>query len=517
MEAAMTTNDGLCPDCGGHLGDYGHCLNRCEESPVCPACHHTLIPNADCPSPDCECNHEEEPSSEVSGPRLYKVPVENLPLLRERLAKVQRRIDALVKRGHVVADLAPVEFVLHSSVVEKQPVQRGEVVWVSGDDVGTYQKVTFLPDRLFEMIEVKGPRAKAAGWEFVASLTHLEGGTIINKVPTAEIAERELATYRDVSPACDHCKTNRNRKDSFVVRSDAGELRQVGRNCLSDFLGGASAEFYARLAEILFSASSACEAAEDEPSGFGGRSENKAPVEEFISNVLAAIRSGGWISRTTAREQGREGTATADAAWRLMFPWPGDTIKDAEKPTPAEDLYAKQIVLWVEKRMEEMAPADRTDFDHNLFVAVGSDPIKSRQAGIVAYLVRYYEQAMGIEAQKKAPKAPSNHFGTVGKREVWTLTLVNRTDLEGGNFGPSFLHIFTDAEGNIAKWFSSQKNVVGLIDGDTISWRAMEIGATYRIKGTVKKHDAYKGSKQTVLTRCAVLDVLSGHEEKVSS
>lgn len=26
----------------------------------CPACHHPLVPNADCPATDCECNHEVE-------------------------------------------------------------------------------------------------------------------------------------------------------------------------------------------------------------------------------------------------------------------------------------------------------------------------------------------------------------------------------------------------------------------------------------------------------------------------
>lgn len=498
----MTTNDGLCPDCA--------------DGNECPSCHHTFIPNADCPATDCECNHDEEPASEVSGPRLYKVPIENLPLLRERIAKVQRRIDALVKRGHHVEALAPIEIAVHETVVEKQPVKRGDVIGMLPYEC--YQKVEFPPDKFFEMIEIKGPRAKAAGWEFVASLVHLEGGTIINKVPTTQIAEGELVSYRDATPACDHCKTNRYRKDSFVVRSDTGELRQVGRNCLSDFLGGASAEFYARLAEILFSVSSACEASEEEPSGFGGRGEVRAPVEEFISNVLASIRSSGWLSRTLAKERGQDGAATADQAWRLMFPWQGDHVKEEEKPTPAEDLYAKQIVLWVEKRMEEIAPAARSDYEHNLFVAIGSDPIGGRQAGVVASLVRYYEKAMGIEAEKKAPKAISNHFGTVKKREVFTLTLLSRTDLEGGNYGPSFLHVFTDAQGNIAKWFSSQKNVVGLLDGDTISWRAMEIGTAYQIKGTVKKHDEYKGAKQTVLTRCVVLDILGDHETgKVSS
>ena len=48
-------------------------------------------------------------------------------------------------------------------------------------------------------------------------------------------------------------------------------------------------------------------------------------------------------------------------------------------------------------------------------------------------------------------------------------------------------------------------------DGACLVWKASntelargDVGKKYDIKGTVKKHDEYKGAKQTLLSRCAV-------------
>ncbi len=46
-----------------------------------------------------------------------------------------------------------------------------------------------------------------------------------------------------------------------------------------------------------------------------------------------------------------------------------------------------------------------------------------------------------------------------------------------------------DENGNVYVWFASGNFVP-------------DLGSHYHIKGTVKKHDDYKGDKQTILTRC---------------
>jgi len=47
-----------------------------------------------------------------------------------------------------------------------------------------------------------------------------------------------------------------------------------------------------------------------------------------------------------------------------------------------------------------------------------------------------------------------------------------------------------DLSGNHLTWFASGSD--------------MEVGNTYKLLGTIKKHDEYNGVKQTILTRCKV-------------
>lgn len=69
------------------------------------------------------------------------------------------------------------------------------------------------------------------------------------------------------------------------------------------------------------------------------------------------------------------------------------------------------------------------------------------------------------------------------------VTVLDRRICES-HFGISYLHKMIDSAGNIFKWFSSNKQ--------------LEVGKTYQMKATVKKHDEFQGVKETLVTRCTV-------------
>jgi hypothetical protein len=48
-------------------------------------------------------------------------------------------------------------------------------------------------------------------------------------------------------------------------------------------------------------------------------------------------------------------------------------------------------------------------------------------------------------------------------------------------------------------------------DGDPLS-QYMEVGWTYRMKGTIKAHEDYNGTLQTALSRCKVLSIIERPE-----
>jgi hypothetical protein len=113
------------------------------------------------------------------------------------------------------------------------------------------------------------------------------------------------------------------------------------------------------------------------------------------------------------------------------------------------------------------------------------------------------------EQERKARAAASEHIGEVGKRIELTVRY-ERTHSWDGLYGPTQLVRF-DHEGSALVWKTS-----GWLPGVDVAhvdgWEAqrpMPEGAVLRIRATVKKHDEYRGGRQTVLTRVKVLEVVS--------
>lgn len=85
----------------------------------------------------------------------------------------------------------------------------------------------------------------------------------------------------------------------------------------------------------------------------------------------------------------------------------------------------------------------------------------------------------------------SEYQGEVGDKLELVVVVEKAVDLDG-YFGRSRMHIFRDYDGNCYVWTTSARN-----------W---EPQTEHHIIGTVKDHKLYKGTKQTVLTRCRSLD-----------
>ena len=91
-------------------------------------------------------------------------------------------------------------------------------------------------------------------------------------------------------------------------------------------------------------------------------------------------------------------------------------------------------------------------------------------------------------AAELAEKRQSRHFGTVGKRETFTLTVERVNSIES-QYGVTHIHTMRDAAGNVAVWFATREKLEN---------------RTYQLLATVKSHGVRDGIAQTVVTRCAV-------------
>ena len=87
--------------------------------------------------------------------------------------------------------------------------------------------------------------------------------------------------------------------------------------------------------------------------------------------------------------------------------------------------------------------------------------------------------------------SPSEFQGSVGERLEVVLTIEKAIPVEGA-YGTSTVHIMHDDFENIFVWITAAKT--------------LPVGSTYLLKGTVKEHKTYKGVKQTVITRCKIVE-----------
>lgn len=421
---------------------------------------------------------EQENATLDKAHQIHRISAENLPML-------QGKIEALQKRAAKIG-CQPVELRVSEPIKVAVPVR--DHADPDGGPMRDLDGKVITRTRIYYDVEVKGEAPKYAGWTLVAALTHLAAdgdnvaAMLLRTVPGQTLPE----SWRRADQKCDHCGLVRKRNETFVVRHEDGTLKQIGRQCIADFLGHQDPERLLSMAEYLMSADGLACGAEDDGS-FGGK-VGVVWLEEYLTWVAAVVRIEGWLSRSKARDQG--GFATADRAFDLMTKEEAYRKRDDPRPA-AEDLaLAKTAIDWA--RTDLAAKPEKNDYEHNLAVVSARDAVDTKAFGIAASLITAYKRALGFEAERKARmerEAKSEFFGEAGKREVFTLTVLKVIDLES-DYGAVHLHRFVDEKGNIATWFSSSGS--------------LEIGKTYAIKASVKKHEEYKGAKQTMLTRCAV-------------
>lgn len=266
--------------------------------------------------------------------------------------------------------------------------------------------------------------------------------------------------FRARGPECQHCGQNRLRKTVYVLVTDAGEYRQVGSTCLGDYVGGGADE-------LVHSFNAQLAADEEERI----RQSRMLRLVDYLTDVAATIRECGWTSARKARETGNTPTATR-ALW---------AAQDGIVSTEADLQTAKSAIAWAQSLNEKEA----NDYLHNLHVLAGQQSIEPQHMNLAASMLVAHQSAI----ERANRRTASAHFGEVGKRSVFILTVDRVFPIESV-YGVTHVHTMHDSGGNVAVWFSTAT--------------VLEVGKQYRLTATVKSHGVRDGVAQTVLTRCKV-------------
>ena len=337
-----------------------------------------------------------------------------------------------------------------------------------------------------------GETPKYAGWTFLAALEHLDGENVVRAVPGHDVP----VTYRTRGPVCDHCHSARRRNETYVLRHESGSITQVGSTCIADFLGSDDAGKLAANASYLAAARGI---AEEGCEGFSSSGNRDVMLEDYLVYVAWVVRNEGWMSRTKAREL--DTNATADRASTLMF---DSKAREYAKYDPsAEDVAtATASAQWAEEITDADIAHETGDYLHNLRAIARSGIVGRKSEGLAASMVVAYQRAVGrarARAERDAARAarkPSEYVGTPKVRQSFgtvTLDFVTGYDTD---YGYTTVLKFLTPEGNVLVWKATSTDVT-----------REDVGKKYELTGTVKKHEDYKGQKQTILNRCKLVDL----------
>lgn len=309
-----------------------------------------------------------------------------------------------------------------------------------------------------------------------------EGVVLVSPVPDREVPEKYLNA---TSIQCDHCGHKRYRTHSILIRhTESGEYKEVGSTCVKDFFNGNDPSGFMFMASIKFHGIVGELKDEDI---IGGMGFYNAPwtyeIETVLSYAAASIAKWGFLSKSKADIYG--GQTTADHVMDNLNPRPKMKSKEFVTITDEDKKLALETIEYFEKINPET-----NNYLVNCCKLVKMGRVPYKYMGYAVSMISAYQRAMS--EIKASENSTSKHIGVIGERlKDIKVTITSKREFDS-DFGIKTLYMFVDESGNIfktfytgTKWNYSVDNVIS-------------------ITGTVKKHDQFKGIKQTLLTRVNV-------------
>jgi len=431
----------------------------------------------------------------------YEVPEFNLTWLRAKIEKLNKTAEKL--------DVQPITMKVISerlrevSRTQARDSVEASLIAIEGNAGMMAIKVV--------TVEVIGEAPVLKGWKFVATLQHIadngDSSTVIHAVP----GETVPVQYRETDGRwCDHCETRRVRNDTFIVQkvsvdilneNDAGyptgTYRQVGRQCLKDFIGHPKPEMYADWAESLGLLDDMFRGAGADHSGLT-KYERLFMTRTYMCVVAEVIKQSGWVSGKMAyeaEERGEHLDRTSNlAATLIMSDAPAwKDFKVTEDSIKLADAALEWAATVLPKRVVEQP---NNDYLYNLRQVAKLEGLNYRVLGIAASLIPAYQRDTQKQVTFEDRAAQSQWVGEPGVRFqfIAQVTALRSINYQDGTTGTVIE--FTDDEGNELVWFTGGQH-------------GFERGKTYRVKATVKRHSEFRGIKQTAINRAQSMGVVA--------
>ncbi len=336
--------------------------------------------------------------------------------------------------------------------------------------------------------------AKAGDWQFLASIETLDtvDGVNRNKVAGPRLPEALAQAFCTADQVCQHCEASRRRKQTYLLRDAAGEVKQVGSSCLQTYLGIDPA---AALQALTIEATIGSMEDEELRCGTGSRERSYA-LDNAAAVIVALISAHGFA------KSGIEGTSNTGNDARLVLTPGAD--KYAQKfsaenqPTAEHEAVAKAVVSRLAARIlvpYREAPASLGSFDFKIGILLNRQIVDSRDLQLFAAAI---SMDIGRETFEKAASTRKNEFvpGAAEGAKVELTVTIDKVVMIDSAFGEKRLIKMTTADGYPVTTFYSGSSMLFVPS------------KKLKVTGTVKRlEDSPKYGKQTILTRVKAFEV----------
>ncbi|CAN5621131.1 hypothetical protein BH09ACT8_BH09ACT8_50680 [soil metagenome] len=316
---------------------------------------------------------------------------------------------------------------------------------------------------------------------FVARLIAEEAGTTVHSAPG-----QELGGYSPRGDnSCDHCRVVRSRSRLYLVRDERdGSIIQLGHSCIELYTGVSPKGLWA----LTFDEELASFTAHDVDGGFGPRHYG-APVDVVLAYAFAhSDRGRAYIPASMYSE-----TSTVSKVRTSLFT-DINRLKDADRDyyiTKAAEAagHLADVALITAIKASVTETAEDSDYGRNLRVLLAGESVTGKNVGILGSLVKVYARQQQLEAERKANPVLAGFLGEVGERITNISATAKTVVYQEGDWGRTTFLVAIADDGHMFVWQASK--VLDIETGDRFT-----IGAA-----TVKGHDNYNGTDQTVIKR----------------
>lgn len=326
---------------------------------------------------------------------------------------------------------------------------------------------------------VEGEAPSYGGWVFLARVDRVGKSFTVATAPGVDHVDRTL-----VQPGvCEHCGFDRQRNNTYVVRNEeTGQVVNVGSTCIKDFLGwSANVVFFGEGDSSL------------EPEQGVRFATPEFSLDTVLAYAYAATRAFGWVASSAFSYTGRPTAEWVRLGLGLFRPTKQEENDLGRLREFAAEAESKVAEIRAYITSDDFA--GQSSYVDNLKAVFEQDVVGVKQIGLVASapqaLIRHQEKQ--AERKAEATKTADSDFVGQPKDKVEVKGTIEAVRFIDGDYGTTTLYTILGEDGNLFKWFSTNGAL------------GEQAGVQVHIRGTVKKHDEYRGTKSTVLTRCKAL------------